>query len=95
MRHADRAERGDHGVQPLGDPLGHGQRGERIGAQRQVPAVLFHAAGGDDGHPAGGEQPGGVRLGHPLDLAVRVSGHRVSLHIRLALRPRQQPSGAR
>ena len=53
-----------------------------VGAQRQVAAVLFHAAGGHDGHPARGEQPGGVRLGHPLDLAVGMTRHGVSLHIR-------------
>ena len=55
-RDADRAERGDHRAEAGGDPLGDGGRGEGVGAQRQVPAVLLDAARGDDGGAAGRDQ---------------------------------------
>jgi hypothetical protein len=66
----ERAERGHHGAEPLGNPLGHRQRCEGVGAERQVRPVLLDAAGGQHRRGAGLQQPGRARLGHALQTAV-------------------------
>ena len=75
VRNTARPQRGDHGVEPIGDALTDRQRRKRVRAQWQVAAVLLDAAGDHDRNAAAGDEPSGNGLGQAFELALGVAWH--------------------
>ena len=75
-RDAERRRRQNEPVHALGDRVGDDGGGERVGAGRQVRAVLLDAAGGQDDERILRQLRGDLRLGQLGEIAARQHGGR-------------------